>query len=182
MTDWTKQHKTLSSKQAFNKGFFTIYEDVLRLPDGTETTYLRRENSPFSVIIPILGDKIIMVRQYRHGVNKDSLEFPMGKVDGAEGEQAARIELKQETGYTAGSMTYIGSGIVGPSNSNLKLYAYVAEDLTEGDQELEDSEFITIETHSESDIQKLIDSETIFDIATIASFYFFGRYKHKFNI
>jgi 8-oxo-dGTP pyrophosphatase MutT (NUDIX family) len=74
-------------------------------------------------------DRILFVRQYRHGFGGMSLELPGGIVDAHETDplQAARRELLEETGYVAESFTHLAALSPNPSTHTNRLHVALAE-------------------------------------------------------
>jgi 8-oxo-dGTP pyrophosphatase MutT (NUDIX family) len=98
-------------------------------------------------VIPLIrkpeGEEFfIMVEQYRHGENIQTLEFPGGMVDeGERPEEAGLREFKEETGCTARKMTLLGKVNPNPAFMTNQSYTYLAEDIECGsDQNLDEHE------------------------------------------
>ena len=72
-------------------------------------------------------NEVVMIRQYRHGVQNIVWEFPGGIVeDGESVEEGARRELLEETGYTASALVEVGRINPNPANHTNTLYAFLA--------------------------------------------------------
>lgn len=87
----------------------------LRLPDGTEVDdYHQVSLGEFVIIFPWTGDeRVVMERQYKHGLGKVTLTLPSGLIeDGEEPMEAARRELMEETGYASDQWKQLGSFVV----------------------------------------------------------------------
>lgn len=157
-------------------GRFTVQKILVERPDGKECQFYLRTGQPFAIVIPVLSDgSIVMVNQHRIGANRFSLEFPMGQVDGAEGEEIARIELKEETGYDAGQLRFVKELYPSPGWSNQKAFVYTAHDLVSGVPEPEDDEFVTAQILTIAQLEDAIDSGVVFNIPTIAAYYIYKR-------
>ena len=99
----------------------------------------RRNNLPLKAIVIDSADsvnvvavtpdqKILLVRQFRFGIQADTIEIPGGLVDpGEDLEQAARRELREETGYTGGRWTYLGGIPSNPVFINATIHHFLAE-------------------------------------------------------
>ncbi len=73
----------------------------------------------------------LMVRQYRHGAEAITTEFPAGLIEqGEDPADAARRELLEETGCRAGRLRLIGTVSPNPAFMTNTCYTYLAEDLT----------------------------------------------------
>src|SRR5688572_8796318 len=90
---------------------FRLRRDHARSPgSGKEGDFFVLDAPDWVSLVPITDDgMLICVAQYRHGSRRISLETPAGLVEAGEApEQAAARELREETGFTARSMTVLG--------------------------------------------------------------------------
>jgi ADP-ribose pyrophosphatase len=74
------------------------------------------------------------------------LEIPAGKLDSKEEdpESAVRRELREETGAVCGKLTYLGKYLGSPALLNECIHMYMAEELTFGETDFDDDEFLEI--------------------------------------
>ncbi len=98
-------------------------------------------------VVPLLPTErgepgFLMVRQYRHGAEMITTEFPAGLIEPSEEPQvAAARELEEETGYRAGRLTFLSAVSPNPAFMNNRCYTFLAEDLTKvGGPRLDDLE------------------------------------------
>ena len=151
----------LDSKEVFAGRVFDVTVDTVR--EG-ELTYVREvvHHRGSAVILPAFDDgTIALVRQYRHPAVRYLLECPAGtlndKEDPAEG--AAR-ELEEELGLVAGKMEKLCEFFVSPGFCEEKMWLYLATDLTETAQRLEDDEMIeVVRMPIERALQMITDGE-----------------------
>jgi 8-oxo-dGTP pyrophosphatase MutT (NUDIX family) len=89
-------------------------------------------------------DCFVLVRQFRPGAGKLSLEFPGGLMDpGEDPPTAAARELREETGYSPGSIRVIGKTNPNPAFMTNTMYTFFAQDLTlSHDLDLDDDEYL----------------------------------------
>ncbi|HTO69331.1 MAG TPA: NUDIX hydrolase [Myxococcota bacterium] len=90
---------------------FTVSRSTARSPStGQPHPFYRIDSSDWVNIVALTRhDELVMVRQYRHGEARVTLEIPGGLVDAGESAAAAAArELLEETGYRAASVQRIG--------------------------------------------------------------------------
>jgi ADP-ribose pyrophosphatase len=121
-------------------------------------------------IIPLLKNgETFMVRQFRYPVKKFSLEFPMGGIeDGELKVNAAKRELKEETGVEAKKFTYLGT--VNPAHGSLSnsSFCYLATEILKiGPPSWDETENLEIHRIKLENIDELIKKGEITDGPTI---------------
>lgn len=130
-------------------GFVRVVQRTLRLPDGREAVWDLLD-APASVgVLPLTPDgKVVCIRQFRPGPERVVLSIPGGLIDeGEDVASAAARELREETGYTAGSVEVVASTM--PNNATQARWTAVARDcVPTGEQDLdplEDCEPVEVE-------------------------------------
>ncbi len=101
----------LESKYLFNQPWLTVRQDRCELPDGRmmPAYYVLEYPAWVSVVALTSDNKMVLVKQYRHGLGVESIELPGGVVDaGEDAETAGRRELLEETGYEFERYEYLG--------------------------------------------------------------------------
>lgn len=93
------------------------------------------------------NNEVVLVKQYRHGVQEDLLEFPGGIVDDGESPlEGIRRELMEETGYSAENLVEVGRIYPNPALQHNTLFCYVATDVEKiGEQHFDDTEEIEVQ-------------------------------------
>lgn len=84
-----------------------------------------------NVIALTEGDKVVLVRQYRFGIKKNTLEIPGGQIDlnDKSPEEAAKRELIEETGYGGGEWEYLGFVHPNPAILNNKCHSFFVKNV-----------------------------------------------------
>ncbi len=158
----------LSSEKIYNGKVFDIRIDAIR--DG-DVEYKREivVHRGSAVILPVFEDgTVALVRQYRHAAGKYLLELAAGTLEEGEDPRAGAIrELEEEIGVTAESVEQLCEFYVSPGFLTEKMHVFLATQLTETEQRLEDDEILTIERHSFTDLREMIRNGEIEDAKTI---------------
>jgi ADP-ribose pyrophosphatase len=135
----------LDSKQVFEGRTFNVTVDTVREGDQT---YIRDvvHHPGSAVILPAFDDgTIALVRQYRHPAVKYLLELPAGTLNDKEPPEAgAARELEEELGFVAGKLEKLSEFFVSPGFCEEKMWLYLATELTETQQRLEEDEMIEV--------------------------------------
>jgi len=138
--------KLLSSTPIYKGKVFSVRLDKIR--EG-EIEYEREivEHRGSAVIVPYFSDgTIAMVRQYRHATGKYLLEVPAGMLEAGEDPlTGATRELEEEIGVTAGKIGPLAAFYISPGFLTEKMNLFLATDLSETGQKLEEDELLTIE-------------------------------------
>lgn len=112
---------------------FTIREDGYRLPRShQEAPFYILESNDWVNVIPITEDgKVLLIRQFRFGIEEVTLEIPGGIVDsGYTPMEAARKELLEETGYSSDHWEYLGVVHPNPAFLNNRCHSFLARNVT----------------------------------------------------
>lgn len=129
---------------------FTVHEQTEIPPEGSggqSGKYVAVSAPDWAVIMPVMGDDFVMVRQWRHGEQRVTIEFPGGVCDPNEEPMVtAERELLEETGCKAGKLTCLGSMSSNPALFRNHVHFFLAEDLIPtGEQHLDSDEVLTYE-------------------------------------
>ena len=139
----------IGSDKIYEGKILDFYRDTVRLPNGhTATRELVRHNGAVA-IVPLLDDgRVIVEKQFRYPHDEVIVEIPAGKLDGPDEipEEAARRELREETGVEAKELIPLGPFYPTAAYSTETIWMYLAKGLTFGEQKLDDDEFLNVET------------------------------------
>lgn len=164
--------KQLSSKEVYRNPWWWVTEDQVETPSGKILMWATMHKDPFALIVPWDGERFILVRPYRYPVGKACWEFPAGSVDGASVTEAANQELRQETGYVAGSLEFLAKFFVANGSSAEYCQAYLATDLTYVGEQILDpgEEGMEIMRVTPEELTHMITDGTIADGPTLSAY------------
>jgi 8-oxo-dGTP pyrophosphatase MutT (NUDIX family) len=134
------------------------------------------KSSAWVNVIPLTPEReVVLIRQYRHGTRKVTLEIPGGIVEPQDTpEGAARRELREETGYEAMGMVSLGSVDPNPAFIETRCHSFLATDVRlTGGQAQDDKEDIQVLRRPMDEIPRLIRSGEITHSLVLAAFYRF---------
>jgi len=150
-------------------------DECVREDDGLEADFYVVENPDWVNIIALTQDReILLIEQFRHGVDDIILEIPGGMVDPNESpEGAARRELIEETGYACGNIKLLGTSRPNPAIQNNTIFHFLAEDCVKThDVRFDDHESIVTRTMPIEAISQLIKEGTISHSLVVAAFHY----------
>ena len=160
--------KLISSQKVFEGPVFNVTVDTVR--EG-ELTYQREvvHHHGSAVILPVFDDgTVALVRQYRHPAVRYLLEAPAGSLDkGERPDDGAARELQEELGLVAARMEKLSEFFVSPGFCEEKMWVFLATDLTEGQQRLEEDEILEVVRMPIEEALEMITSGEIEDAKTI---------------
>jgi ADP-ribose pyrophosphatase len=151
---------------------FDYCKDTLKLPDGKVTVYETLLHKGAAAVVPVLDDgRILLVRQFRHAIDRESLEIPAGGRNGTDEPfiEAARRELEEETGYKCDELTHLISIVTAIAYCDKKIEVYVAKGLKRTKQNLDPDEYIDVEAFEPDRLISMIMDKKIQDSKTIAA-------------
>ena len=159
----------LSHQEVYRGKIVTLHVDTIRQESG-RTTIREVVLHPGGVTaVPVLDDgRILLIRQFRYPIGKFILELPAGKLDSGQSplDTVAR-ELEEEIGYSAQTLSYETTFYTTPGICNESIHLFVAKDLIQTTQRLEEGEHITLEAYTLEECLKKIATEEINDGKTI---------------
>ena len=160
--------KVVDTKTIFRGRVIEVSVDTVS--EG-EITYEREvvHHSGSAVIVPVFDDgTIALVRQYRHPALSYLLEVPAGTLERGEApEKGAARELEEELGLVSGRLEKLSEFFVSPGFCEEKMWVYLATELSETEQRLEDDEVIEVVRIPFSQALSMITTGEIEDAKTI---------------
>lgn len=166
--------KRLRSEEIADCRVFKVREDFCKNETNGDTdSFFVTENPDWVNIIPITetGD-VLLIQQYRHGIEDFTLEIPGGMIDETEKPiDAAKRELLEETGFESDEIFEIGRSRPNPAIQNNWIYHYAARNCRlVSKPKFDEHESIVCKFVSMEDIPKLIVEEKISHSLVLAAF------------
>lgn len=175
-----KAFERLDRKLVAHGHILDYYEDTIAVPNGNIAHWDFIKHKGAAAVVPVLPDgRILMVRQYRNALDRETIEIPAGGLNENEDPfECAKRELKEETGYASERMEFLISVNTTVAFCNEKIPVYVAFlDGNQGEQHLDEDEYIKVEPYDLDSLCELIYSGELNDSKTVASIL---AYKDKY--
>lgn len=163
--------KRLDRKLKYQGNILKIYEDTVEA-NGHQAHWDFIHHDGAAAVVPVTDDgRILMVRQYRNALNRETLEIPAGKLDDPDEPkiECAFRELEEETGYRTEDMEYLISVNTTVAFCDEAIDIFVARNLIPSHQNLDEDEEIEVEAWEIQDLLDLIFTGKITDGKTLAA-------------
>lgn len=171
--------KVISSRELLETKLFKITEEVATDSDGFQIKRLIVRHPGSAVMMPVdEKDRVLLVKQFRLPAERELWELPAGRMDPGESPlQAAKRELREETGYKAKKWVKLASFWATPGYVDEKMNLFLALDLVQGEQEPMEDERIEMRWFSKRELRDLISEGKMFDGKTMIGFFLWLEYK-----
>jgi ADP-ribose pyrophosphatase len=137
--------EVLGSEEIFRGRVFDVVRDTVREGEKTYARECVRHPGGASVVALFDDGTVALVRQYRHPPRRYLLELPAGRLEeGERPEDCAARELVEEVGYGAGRLEPLSEFYPTPGFCAERLWVFLATELTQGKQQLEDDELVEV--------------------------------------
>lgn len=171
-------YKRLKRELVAKGAIIDYYQDTMMIPNGNTAKWDLIDHKGAAAVVAVREDgKLLMVRQYRNALERETLEIPAGGLNGREEPTAVAAvrELEEETGYTCDNVELLSTIYTTVAFCNEKIDIYLAKDLKPGRQHLDEDEYLNVEAYSLEELKQMIfdrklqDSKTICGILTYAA-------------
>ena len=169
--------RTLSGREVYRNPWLRVREDQIERSNGTKGIYGVVEKDDCAVILPIEGEVVYLVEQFRYTIGQRAMELPQGGWESPDidPEELARGELREETGLVAASMTCLGTMWIAYGFAKQKQYVYLATGLTPAGTDPDPEEHdLVLKTATVAEFEHMLLDGTIQDMCTLGAW---GLYK-----
>jgi len=166
--------RRLTTGVVYEDPWMRLRRDEIERRDGSRGTYAFVEKPDFAVVIPAENDGFHLVEEYRYPIGRRTWSFPQGGwPSGQTGSPAelARLELSQETGLRARTLTRLGFLHCAHGISSQGGHYFVATELEPGSPEREHEEQDMRQAWvSQARFEEMIGEGLITDDSTLAAY------------
>lgn len=177
--------KRLDRQLVSEGSVFRFYRDRMQLPDGKIEywDYVDHKKTGGAAVVPVLSDgRILLIRQFRPAVDKETLELPAGarNTPREDPKETAARELMEETGFTSDRITKMLHLDTATSWCGETTDVYLAENcVRKGEQELDEAEEIGLQVLTFDEALAMIYDGRITDSKTVAGILAYANIKRK---
>ena len=164
--------KPVSCQRVFDGLILHIDHLTVELPNGKPAQREVARHVGASAVVPVDAEgNVWLVKQFRAPVDRVLLEIPAGKLDFKEEDRllAAKRELREETGLTAGSWTHLTDIVTTPGFSDERISLYLARDLSAGESHPDDDEFLNVVRMPLTELVDMIRRGEVPDAKTVCA-------------
>jgi ADP-ribose pyrophosphatase len=155
---------------------FSASLDEVVFRDGGTGKRMKIDHPEAAAVVPFVAhDEILMVRQHRYALGKETLEIPAGKLDPGETPEACvRRELLEETGYEAGELTFLYTYAPAIGYSNELIHIYSARRLRKTKKKIDEREISSVKTYSLRRLKGMMKKGLLIDGKTLLGLFLAG--------
>lgn len=177
MNNMAKGYERLKRELVARGAIIDYYQDTMQIPNGktAKWDFIMHKGAAACVAVKKNGN-LVMVRQYRNALERETIEIPAGGINPGEDMRSAALrELEEETGYKAGKFEFLLSIRTTVAFCNELIDIYLAEDLEEGEQHLDEDEYLEIVEYPLSELLDMIEKGVIQDSKTVSAILAYSR-------
>jgi len=171
--------KRISTVASLSTASFSVYLDEVRLKTGEVTKRIRVDHPEAAAVVPFVSEKeIMMVRQFRYALGRETLEIPAGKVDPGESVRACALrELREETGFRAEELTHLYTYAPAIGYSNELIHIFSANHIVQVSDTFDEREIGSVDIVPIKDLLAMVRERRILDGKTLIALALVGVYE-----
>ncbi|HUB17040.1 MAG TPA: NUDIX hydrolase [Acidobacteriaceae bacterium] len=174
--------RTLSTREVYRNPWIRLREDEIERSNGARGLYGVVERDDGAIILPIEGETIYLVEQFRYTIQQRALELPQGgwERSDVDPEELARGELREETGLRAVKVTRLGEFWIAYGFVRQREHVYLATGLTPGSTDPDPEEHdLVVRPVTIGAFEEMLLDGTIRDDCTLAAWGLYRLWKER---
>jgi len=174
----------LDSETLYTCRIFSLRKDRNRSPrDGREHDFFVLDSGDWVNIVPVTADdQVVLIHQYRHGIDDITLEIPGGMVDPHDPSplHAARREMQEETGYDSDDIVPLGSIHPNPAIQGNRCHTFLARNVEKRfEPHFDTTEEAEVLLVPAAQLPELVQQGKITHALVVTAFYWYDLLKRK---
>jgi 8-oxo-dGTP pyrophosphatase MutT (NUDIX family) len=181
MNEFENPWQKISAVEVYNNPWINVRHEEVIKPNGESGIYgVAHFKYLAAAVVPLDNEgNVWLVGQFRYTLNEYSWEIPMGGGDlNVDSLDAAKRELKEETGLIASKWTNLGKLHTSNSVTDEVGYMYLAEVLTLGNSDPDDTEILQIKKVTLVEAVRMVMNSEITDSLSVAAILKVARLKN----
>jgi ADP-ribose pyrophosphatase len=173
---------TLSSREVYRNRWMRLREDEILRSNGQKGIYSVAEKDDAAIILPIDGNRVWLVEQFRYTIQQRALELPQGSWEqvSADPEELARGELREETGLHAEKMIQLGMLWIAYGFTRQRQFVYLATGLSQKETQRDVEEHdLVVRSVALEEFERMMRAGVIGDASTVAAWGLYMLWKEK---
>jgi ADP-ribose pyrophosphatase len=173
---------TLASREIYRNPWMRLREDEILRSNGKCGIYGVVEKDEAAIVLPIEGNRIWVVEQFRYTIQEQAIELPQGGWEMAieNPEELARGELKEETGLHAETMVYLGQLWIAYGFTRQKQHVFLATGLSQVEKEPDEEEHdIVVRSLPIAEFERMMLDGVVRDGCTVAAWGLYLMWKAR---
>ena len=165
------EEKKIDSERIYEGAILNVRRDTVTAVKGQAYREIIEHNGAVAMVALTSENNVVMVEQFRYAMGQVVLEVPAGKIDKGETDpvKTAVRELKEETGFSAGDVRFLGMINTSVAYSQEKIYVYGMSELTRGETNFDDDEAIDMKLIDFDEAYHMAVTGQLIDVKTIAA-------------
>ncbi len=168
----SEEIRRVGRELVYEGAILTVYRDHMQFANGNTAEWDFVHHCGAAAVVPVMEDgRILMVRQYRNALDRETLEIPAGKlnVPGETGKDCVIRELEEETGCLCDQLDWLLNLRTTVAFCDEKIEIFVARNLRQSRQHLDENEYLDVIPCTLEDLKERIFRGEIEDSKTIAA-------------